>query len=53
VNVLQIVLSLITGFIAGAVFSLLKLPVPAPPTLPGLAGIVGIFLGFTVVKHIV
>jgi len=29
---------------------LLKLPVPAPQTLAGVMGIVGLFLGYVVVK---
>ncbi|MBE3587359.1 MAG: DUF1427 family protein [Thermoanaerobacteraceae bacterium] len=39
-------LALLTGFLAGAVFAWLKLPVPAPPTLAGVMGIVGLFLGY-------
>lgn len=41
-----VILSIITGFIVGFVFALLKLPIPAPPALPGVTGIVGIYLGF-------
>jgi XapX domain-containing protein len=41
-----ILLSLITGALVGFVFALLKLPIPAPPALPGIMGIVGIYLGF-------
>ena len=44
------ILALITGLVAGGVFSLLKLPLPAPPTLPGVVGIVGIFLGAKIVE---
>ncbi|HEX7064201.1 MAG TPA: DUF1427 family protein [Bacillales bacterium] len=43
-----VVLALLTGFIVGFVFALLKLPIPAPPALPGIAGIIGIYLGFQV-----
>ena len=39
-----------TGFAVGAVFALLKLNVPAPTVLPGIMGILGIFLGYIVVK---
>ncbi|TDC28490.1 DUF1427 family protein [Micromonospora sp. 15K316] len=42
-------LALLTGLIVGVVFALLRLPIPAPPTLAGIAGIIGIFLGFIVV----
>jgi XapX domain-containing protein len=41
-----ILLSLITGAVVGFVFALLKLPIPAPPALPGIMGIIGIYLGF-------
>ena len=43
---------LATGFIAGAVFGLLKLPVPAPPAVEGLVGIAGLFLGYQVIMLI-
>lgn len=38
-------LALITGLIAGLIFSACKLPLPAPPVLPGIIGILGIYLG--------
>lgn len=41
---------LLTGLICGAVFGLLKLPIPAPPTLAGIAGIIGIFVGFLLAR---
>ncbi len=34
-----------TGLAVGVLFSALKLPIPAPPVLPGLLGIVGIYAG--------
>lgn len=37
-----------TGFIVGMIFAKLKLPIPAPPTLAGVMGIVGLFLGYLV-----
>lgn len=43
-------LALVTGLAAGAVFTLLKLPLPAPPALPGILGIVGIFIGYKLVE---
>ncbi len=39
-----------TGFAVGAVFAFLKLNVPAPTVLPGIMGILGIFLGYVIVK---
>ncbi|ANX14197.1 XapX domain-containing protein [Fictibacillus halophilus] len=41
-----ILLSIITGAVVGFVFAMFKLPIPAPPALPGIMGIVGIYLGF-------
>lgn len=41
----QVALALLAGLIVGLVFSAIKLPVPAPPVLSGVAGIVGIYLG--------
>ncbi|MBO8137804.1 MAG: XapX domain-containing protein [Desulfotomaculum sp.] len=42
----EAVLALVVGLILGLIFARLKLPVPAPPTLAGVMGIVGIFLGY-------
>ncbi|MED4601066.1 XapX domain-containing protein [Paenibacillus validus] len=39
------ILALLAGLIVGCIFKLLKLPLPAPPVLPGILGIVGIYLG--------
>lgn len=39
-------LALLTGFAAGFIFALLRLPIPAPPAFPGIAGIIGIYLGY-------
>ncbi|MEO0139227.1 MAG: DUF1427 family protein [candidate division WOR-3 bacterium] len=49
----EIVLAFLTGFITGAIFSMAKLPIPAPPTLAGVMGIIGIFLGYVVVRYFV
>jgi len=42
----EILLSLLMGCVTGFLFSLFNLPVPAPPTLAGVMGIVGLFLGY-------
>lgn len=42
----EILLTTATGFIVGLVFARLSLPIPAPPTLAGVMGIVGLFLGY-------
>ncbi|MGI6126743.1 MAG: XapX domain-containing protein [Planifilum sp.] len=41
-----LLLSTLTGFVAGFVFSLFRLPIPAPPALAGIFGILGIYLGY-------
>jgi len=42
----EVILSLLTGIIVGFLFALLKLPIPAPPALAGVTGIVGVYVGF-------
>lgn len=46
-------LSLIVGCIVGAVFTLLKLPIPAPKVFSGVLGIAGIYLGNRIVELVV
>jgi XapX domain-containing protein len=38
-------LALVAGLAVGLLFSFLKLPLPAPPTLTGILGAFGVFLG--------
>ena len=45
-------LALLTGFLAGAVFAFVGVPIPAPPQLAGLLGIVGIYLGFRTIEYL-
>jgi len=40
------ILALVGGLVVGVIFSAAKLPLPAPPTLPGLLGAVGMFIGY-------
>jgi XapX domain-containing protein len=47
------VLSLLTGLIVGVIFSMLKLPLPAPPVLSGVLGIIGIWLGSVVYQWMI
>lgn len=44
----DILLSLMAGLFVGILFSVLKLPIPAPPVLSGIMGIVGVWLGSVV-----
>ncbi|PKG22587.1 XapX domain-containing protein [Niallia nealsonii] len=46
------VLALLTGFLTGFIFALLKLPIPAPGALPGIVGIIGIYAGFKVYEQL-
>ena len=41
----EVLLSVFVGLIVGVVFSAIKLPIPAPPVLSGVMGIVGVYLG--------
>jgi len=41
----DMIMAPVVGLIVGVIFRMLKLPLPAPPVLPGILGIVGIFLG--------
>jgi XapX domain-containing protein len=38
-------LALLAGLIVGILFKMLRLPIPAPPVLAGVIGIVGVYLG--------
>lgn len=41
----EIIMALFAGVVVGVFFSFLKLPLPAPPVLSGIMGIVGVYLG--------
>jgi XapX domain-containing protein len=49
----DIIISTLTGFGCGVVFAAFKLPLPAPLVFAGLAGIIGIWLGATVITNII
>jgi XapX domain-containing protein len=40
------VMALVAGTALGFVFAIMRLPIPAPPTLAGVLGIVGITAGY-------
>lgn len=50
--VTQLGLALLAGLLAGGLFSLIQIPIPAPPNLSGVLGIVGIFLGYRIVEYL-
>jgi len=43
-------LALTTGLLAGAAFAFVQVPIPAPPELPALLGIFGIYVGYRIVE---
>lgn len=45
-------LALLTGIVAGAVFAMIGLPVPAPKVLPGIVGILGLWLGYGLIEWV-
>lgn len=45
-----VIIALLTGIVTGIIFTAAKLPLPAPPTIAGISGIVGIFLGSKIVE---
>ncbi|MFO7925451.1 MAG: XapX domain-containing protein [Halobacteriota archaeon] len=45
------VVVLLTGFVAGVVFVGIGVPIPAPPTVTGILGITGIYLGLQRVEY--
>ena len=48
----EMLLALVAGLIVGFLFAFIKLPIPAPPALPGILGIIGIYLGFKIYQWI-
>lgn len=50
-NVTVVALALLTGVVTGGLFRLLHVPIPAPPDLAGVLGIVGLFLGYRIVDY--
>jgi len=51
-NTTVVALALLTGLFTGGLFKFLQIPIPAPPNLAGLMGIVGIYLGFKLVEQV-
>lgn len=41
----EITLAILAGLIIGVGFKFIRLPLPAPPVLAGIAGIFGVYLG--------
>lgn len=51
-NVVAVVAALLVGITTGALFTYLQLPLPAPPQLPGVVAILGIYIGYLLVKQL-
>ncbi len=49
----ELIYALLTGMIVGGIFAAMRLPTPAPQSLAGVIGILGIFLGYLLVKAFV
>jgi XapX domain-containing protein len=49
----EIIFSVLTGFGCGVIFAAFKLPVPAPPVFAGVAGIIGLWLGYDVITKFI
>lgn len=49
----EILLALLAGLICGIVFRAIKLPIPAPPVLSGIMGIIGIYLGYKLLEYVI
>lgn len=47
----ELIFSTLTGFGCGVIFAAFKLPVPAPPVFAGVAGIIGLWLGYDVITR--
>lgn len=43
---------MLTGITVGALFAFMRVPIPAPPELPGVLGIVGIYLGYKAIQYL-
>ncbi|MFB6114619.1 MAG: XapX domain-containing protein [Halodesulfurarchaeum sp.] len=51
-NLTIVSFALLTGLVTGGVFAFLEVPIPAPPNLAGVMGIVGIYLGYIGIETI-
>ena len=44
------IFALLTGLFTGSLFAAVEAPIPAPPNVAGVLGIVGIYLGYVLVE---
>ncbi|MBP1921417.1 XapX domain-containing protein [Halorubrum alkaliphilum] len=45
------VVATLVGVTVGALFAFLRVPIPAPPELPGVMAILGIYIGFRLIDY--
>jgi len=48
----EVITATLVGSLVGLVFGLIDLPIPAPPALSGVMGIVGIFGGYKLANYL-
>lgn len=51
--IFEILKTTMAGAMIGGIFVLLKLPVPAPPVFSAVMGIVGLWLGASIVARVI
>ncbi|MDA9556400.1 XapX domain-containing protein [Vibrio sp.] len=49
----EVLLATLAGLAVGVLFTALKLPIPAPPVLSGVMGIVGVYAGSLIYQWLV
>ncbi|AAV47752.1 MULTISPECIES: XapX domain-containing protein [Haloarcula] len=50
-NLSLVIVATMTGVATGVVFGLLDVPIPAPPNLAGVMGILGILVGYRLIEY--
>jgi len=50
-NLSLVIVATMTGVVTGVVFGLLDVPIPAPPNLAGVMGILGILVGYRLIEY--
>ena len=50
-NLSLVIIATMTGIATGVVFGLLDVPIPAPPNLAGVMGILGILVGYRLIEY--
>lgn len=50
-NLSLVIVATMTGVATGVLFGLLDVPIPAPPNLAGVMGILGILVGYRLIEY--